>query len=287
MRYRFVRDHAAQFPVSALCRVIEVSRSGYYRWTHRPLCRRRLDDMRLLEEIRSEFEASRKIYGRDRIHNALRDKGIYCGKARVGRLMRANGLHPKQARKFKATTDSKHSFPVAENILARDFSADQPNTKWTTDITYIWTREGWLYLAVVIDLYSRFVVGWAMSERITRSLVMNAMKMAIWRRKPGKGLLHHSDRGVQYASGAYQALLETYGILCSMSRKGDCWDNAVTESFFHTLKTELVYHEDFQTRREAQRKIFEYLEVFYNRKRLHSALGYKSPADYERIADVA
>jgi transposase InsO family protein len=176
---------------------------------------------------------------------------------------------------------------VAANILNRDFTADRPNSKWTTDITYVWTREGWLYLAVVIDLYSRFIVGWAMSERMTRELAMDALKMAIWRRKPGRGLLHHSDRGVQYASHDYQALLAQYGFIGSMSRKGNCWDNAVAESFFHTLKTELVYHGGYETRREAKKRIFEYMEVFYNRKRLHSSLGYKSPTDYEKIADVA
>ena len=287
MRYRFVRDNAVEFPVSAICRVIEVSRSGYYRWFARPYSRRRLDDDRLLVEIRVEFAASRETYGRDRMHKALKDKGISCGRKRVERLMKEGGLHPKQAKKFKVTTDSKHTFPVAENILNRDFTADKPNVKWTTDITYIRTREGWLYLAVVIDLYSRFVVGWAMSERITRELVMDALKMAIWQRKPGRGLLHHSDRGVQYASNDYQALLTIHGFVCSMSRKGDCWDNAVAESFFHTLKTELVHHQDYETRREAKQEIFEFMEVFYNRRRLHSSLGYKSPAEFERIANVA
>ena len=287
MKYRFVRDHAAQFPVTVICCVIEVSRSGYYRWSDRPHSRRRLDDVRLLVEIRAEFAASKETYGRKRIHKALKDKGISCGRNRVARLMKEAGLRPKQVKKFKATTNSKHSLSVAANILNRDFTATAPNTKWTTDITYVWTREGWLYLAVVIDLYSRFIVGWAMSERMTRGLVMDALKMAIWRRKPGKGLIHHSDRGVQYASDDYQALLVQYGMICSMSRKGDCWDNAVTESLFHTLKTELVYHRDWELRREAKQEIFEYMEVFYNRKRLHSTLGYKSPADYERIANAA
>jgi transposase InsO family protein len=241
----------------------------------------------LLVEIRAEFKASKNTYGRDRMKLALRDKGILCGRNRVVRLMKKDGLKPRQVKKFKATTNSNHSLPVSENLLNRDFTADRPNSKWVADITYVRTREGWLYLAVVIDLYSRFVVGWAMSERMTRGLAMDALKMAIWRRKPGRGLLHHSDRGVQYASHDYQALLKQHGIICSMSRKGNCWDNAVAESFFHTLKTELVYHGNYETRREAKQEIFEYMEVFYNRRRLHSALGYKNPSDFERIANVA
>jgi len=287
MRYRFVRDQAVEFPVAAICRVLDVSRSGYYRWFCRPLSRRRIDDVRLLVEIRAEFKASKNTYGRDRMKLALRDKGILCGRNRVVRLMKKDGLKPRQVKKFKATTNSNHSLPVSENLLNRDFTADRPNSKWVADITYVRTREGWLYLAVVIDLYSRFVVGWAMSERMTRGLAMDALKMAIWRRKPGRGLLHHSDRGVQYASHDYQALLKQHGIICSMSRKGNCWDNAVAESFFHTLKTELVYHGNYETRREAKQEIFEYMEVFYNRRRLHSALGYKNPSDFERIANVA
>jgi len=287
MRYRFVRDHAVEFPVAVICRVIEVSRSGYYRWFDRPQSLRRIDDARLQVDITAEFKASKETYGRVRMHEALKAKSVSCGRNRVARLMKKAGLRPKQVKKFKATTNSKHSLPVAANILNRDFTADRPNSKWTTDITYVWTREGWLYLAVVIDLYSRFIVGWAMSERMTRELAMDALKMAIWRRKPGRGLLHHSDRGVQYASHDYQALLAQYGFIGSMSRKGNCWDNAVAESFFHTLKTELVYHGGYETRREAKKRIFEYMEVFYNRKRLHSSLGYKSPTDYEKIADVA
>jgi transposase InsO family protein len=221
------------------------------------------------------------------MHEALRELGVGCGKRRTGRLMRENGLVPRQRRKFRATTNSRHALPVAPNLLNRDFTATKPNTKWATDVTYVPTREGWLYLAVVVDIYSRYVVGWAMGGRITRELVMNAMKMAIQARNPGRGLLHHSDRGVQYASGDYQDMLAEHGVTCSMSRKGDCWDNAVAESFFHTLKVELVHHRDYLTRKEAMADIFEYLEVFYNRKRLHSALGYKSPSDYEKLTNVA
>jgi putative transposase len=195
--------------------------------------------------------------------------------------MRACGLNARRRKKYRVTTDSKHSFPVAENLLAREFSSAGPNQVWASDITYIWTQEGWLYLAAVIDLHSRMVVGWSMNERLDRSLVLDALSMAVGRRKPKPGLIHHSDRGSQYASSDYQKALVTQGMLCSMSRKGDCWDNAVAESFFSSLKTERVHHRLYRSRTEARRDIFEYIEVFYNRVRLHSTLGYLSPADFE------
>ena len=196
--------------------------------------------------------------------------------------MRENGIRAKQKRKFKATTDSKHSHPAAPNLLDRDFEASAPNQKWAADITYIHTREGWLYLAAIMDLYSRMIVGWSMSSRMTRRLVLDALEMAVGRRHPEAGLLHHSDRGSQCACGDYQKAIRAYGMICSMSRKGDCWDNAPMESFFHTLKTELIHHRDYRTRWEAKTDIFEYIEVFYNRSRRHSALGFITPEEYER-----
>jgi len=215
------------------------------------------------------------------MHEELTDIGYHCSENRVARVMRDNGIRALQRRKFRVTTDSKHNDHVAPNVLDRKFSVPVPNRAWVTDITYVWTREGWLYLAVVIDLFNRMVVGWSMGNRITQELALSALRMALWKRKPGRGLLHHSDRGSQYTSKSYQQLLNDHGIVCSMSRKGNCWDNAVAESFFHTIKTELVYHENYKTRNQAKLDIFEWIEVFYNRQRRHSALGYLSPAKYE------
>jgi putative transposase len=240
-----------------------------------------------LVEIKAVHLAKRQTYGSPRIHAELKALGLRLGEKRVARLMRAGDIRAKQKRKFKATTDSKHSHPVAPNLLARGFEASAPNQKWVADITYIPTREGWLYLAAIVDLYSRYVVGWSMSERMNRRLVLDALEMAVGRRRPGPGLLHHSDRGSQYACADYQEALKARGMICSMSRKGDCWDNAPMESFFHTLKTELVHHRDYQTRWEAKADIFEYVEVFYNRSRSHSALGFITPAEYEMIKRAA
>lgn len=281
MKYQFVRDHSGRYPVRRMCRVLGVSDSAYYAWWGRPESRRVREDRRLLVEIKAIHSAKRETYGSPRVHAELKAQGLRLGEKRVARLMRAGGIRAKQKRKFKATTDSRHSHPVAPNLLARDFEAIAPNQKWVADITYIPTREGWLYLAAILDLYSRMVVGWSMSSRMTRRLVLDALDMAVGRRRPGPGLLHHSDRGSQYACGDYQEALTTHGMLCSMSRKGDCWDNAPMESFFHTLKTELVHHRDYQTRGEAKADIFEYIEVFYNRSRRHSCLGYLAPAEYE------
>ena len=281
MRYQFVREHSGQFPVQRMCRLLEVSPSAYYAWRGRPESQRVREDRRLLMEIRAIHSAKREVYGSPRIHAELKAQGLRLGEKRVARLMCENGIRAKQKRKFKVTTDSKHSHPVALNLLARDFEATAPNQKWAADITYIPTTEGWLYLAAIMDLYSRMIVGWSMSSRMTRRPVLDALDMAVGRRRPGPGLLHHSDRGSQYACGDYQEALRGHGMLCSMSRKGDCWDNAPMESFFHTLKTELVNHRRYQTRWEAKADIFEYIEVFYNRARRHSALGYQTPAEYE------
>lgn len=234
-------------------------------------------------EIELSHKASDRTYGSPRVHEDLQEQGIRCGRKRVARLMRENGIRAKQARRFKATTDSDHNDPVAPNLLDREFHVDVPDRVWVADLTYIWTREGWLYLAVILDLFSRRVVGWSMSKRITSQLTLEALSVALWSRKPSPGLLHHSDRGSQYTCGDYRDVLDEHGVLCSMSRKGDCWDNAVAESFFKTLKVERVNDRDYWTREEAQTDIIDYIERFYNRKRRHSYLGYVSPVEYELL----
>jgi len=266
-----------------MCRVLKVSRSGYYAWRGRPESERDAENQRLLDRIRIIYKKSRKTYGSPRVHSQLVLDGERCSRGRVERLMSANGIRAKGRRKFVAATDSKHDLPVAENLLGREFSVEEPNRVWVSDITYIPTDEGWLYLAGVLDLCSRATVGWSMSKSLERRLVMDALEMAHRRRKPGKGLIHHSDRGSQYASHDYRKLLRDYGMQMSMSRKGDCWDNAVMESFFSTLKKELVHHRRYRTREEARREIFEFIEVFYNRQRLHSSLGYLPPLEYENL----
>lgn len=281
MRYGFVRTHREQFRVENMCRVLRVSPSGFYAWSSRGPSRRECDDARLIDKIRGIYEATDGAYGVRRIHRQLLADGESCSRNRVARLMRRCDIQARRRRKYLVTTDSKHNFPVADNLLAREFFSAGPNQVWASDITYIWTWEGWLYLATVMDLHSRMVVGWSMSERIDRSLVLDALSMAVGRRAPGPGLIHHSDRGSQYASKDYQAALSRYKMLCSMSRKGDCWDNAVAESFFSSLKTERVHHRLYRSRGDAKRDIFEYIEVFYNRARLHSTLGYLSPVQFE------
>jgi transposase InsO family protein len=242
---------------------------------------RSLEDAKLRVHVAAAYELGRGNYGAPRIHRELRAAGLHVSRKRVVRLMGELGLKARRKRRFKATTDSNHAMPVAENVLDRKFEVDAPNVAWVTDITYVWTSEGWLYLAAILDLFSRRVVGFAMSERIDRALVLQALTAAVGRRAPNAGLVHHSDRGSQYASNDYQAALDALGVVCSMSRKGNCWDNAVGESFFATVKTELVYQRRFATREEAREAIFEFIEVFYNRQRRHSSIGYLSPVDYE------
>ena len=284
MKYQFIEAHRHQYPVTLMCRVLEVARTGYYQWRKQPLSTRKVADLVLLRHIRDIFEQSRETYGSHRIQAELADQGIRCGRKRVARLMRLHNLKPKTVRTFKVvTTDSNHTLPVAPNRLQQQFTADRPDQIWLTDITYVPTAEGWLYLAVVLDAYSRRIVGWAMSDSLHRQLVIDALQMAITMRQPPPGLLHHSDRGSQYASDEYQALLTSAGMTVSMSRKGNCYDNAPVESFFGTFKTELVFHQQYATRAEARLDIFEYIEVFYNRFRRHSALGYKSPVTYEAL----
>ena len=281
MKYRAIEKDVARFPIGLMCRCLTVSKAGFYAWRDRPLSTRAKANARLLACVTVTHAQSRQTYGSPRIHAALRAEGVEAGRHRIARLMRSHSIRAKTRRKFKATTQSDHNLPVAENILDRGFAVLQPDTVWAGDITYVWTQEGWLYLAVLLDLFSRKVVGWALSDRIDRHLVVKALDQAIVTRKPAPGLLVHSDRGSQYASDDYQKRLSDHGLVCSMSRKAECWDNAVSESFFGSLKQELTYHETYATRDEARRAIFEYIEVFYNRQRLHSTLGYMSPMTFE------
>lgn len=280
MRYVWIDSQRDSYPLQALCEQLGVSTSGYADWKKCGGPTHWLSDEQLLALIRSVHAEFRQAYGSPRITEELKSRGIPVSRDRVKRLMKASGIRAKHKRRYKATTDSKHALPVAPNLLERQFVRSAPDQVWTTDITYIPTREGWLYLAVVMDLYTRMIVGWSMDGRMTRELAMNALRMARFRRKPAPGLLHHSDRGSQYCSGDYQALLAEYGMVASMSRKGNCWDNAPMESFFNSLKNERVFHEDYETRTEAKQDVFEYIEMFYNRRRRHSALGYCSPAQH-------
>lgn len=283
MIFRFVSNHQSEFPISLMCRVLAVSRSGYYAWLKHTESKQDQDDKVLSQEISEIHLESFGTYGSPRVYRELKRRGKRLGENRVARLMRKDGLRAKTKRKFKATTDSRHHFPVAPNLLNREFTPEEPNQAWASDITYVWTAEGWLYLAVVMDLFSRAIVGWSMSERMTRALVIDAFVMAVKRRNPPPGLLHHSDRGSQYASVDYQAILAKHGIICSMSRKGNCWDNAPVESFFGTLKREHVFHNRYGHRAQARQSIFIYIEQFYNRKRIHSALGYRTPSEMEQL----
>jgi putative transposase len=284
VKFEFIDAQKAHFPVDFMCEQLGVSRSGYYAWKERPESERDKADRALAEVVTRIHHDSRGTYGSPRVHAELRARGQRVSRKRVARLMNEQGLAARKRRRFVQTTDSRHNQPVASNLLERNFSPGQPNSTWATDITYVGTRQGWLYLAVVLDLFSRKVVGWSMSEHIDRHLVLNALDMALKGRQPPRGLLHHSDRGSQYASTDYQQALAARGIQCSMSRKGNCWDNAVVESFFSSLKLELVYTTDFATHEQARLALFEYIEVFYNRQRRHSSLGYVSPVDFELAA---
>jgi putative transposase len=282
VKFAFIEEHLHAFPIDAVCRTLGVSRSGYYAWVDRPGSERARRRQGLAVKIQAVHEQNRRVYGSPRVCQALQAQGESVCENTVASIMRELEIRAKTKAKFcPRTTDSNHACPVADNQLDRQFTAALPNQKWAVDITYIPTAEGWLYLAGVIDLCSRKIVGWSMADHMRTGLVSDALKMAIVHREPGEGLLHHSDRGVQYASDDYQHLLRSHEMEVSMSGKGDCWDNACMESFWATLKTELVHHEHYQTRDEARRSIFEYIEVFYNRNRLHSSLGYKSPEAFE------
>lgn len=282
MRFAFVHAEKASFPVKALCRVLEVTRQGYYAYANRPPSLRVCAEAALGSEIREIFEQTGQTYGSPRVLSELRRRGVKVGKRRVERAMRGLGLTPPRPRRRCVTTKRNPAHPVAPNELNRDFSAQRPNERWVTDITYVWTEEGWAYLAVIIDLFSRAVVGWAIDATLATSLPVAALRTALKQRRPQAGLLHHSDRGCQYTSGDYRALLASQGITVSMSRRGNCWDNAVAESFFSTMKNELVHRRCWNTRLQLRNAVFEYINVFYNRRRLHSSLDYKTPAEVEQ-----
>lgn len=283
MKYGFIRAQAEHYPVHLLCRRLGVQRSAYYDWRARPCKVIVPEELALRRRMKALFTASRDTLGSRTMMENLRGEGFAIGRDRTRRLMKAMNLIVKQKRQYNVTTDSNHHFPVAENVLDRQFSPPGPNQVWATDITYLWTQQGWVYLAVVIDLYSRRVVGWAMDRRMKKALVMRALMMAVNLRHPPSGLLHHSDRGSQYASHAYQKLLKQYGMTPSMSRKGDCWDNAPVERFFSSLKREWTGDQLYRTREEAIADVREYVAVYYNSMRLHSALGYKTPMNYEKM----
>ena len=274
------------YTVTRLCSVMQVSRRGYYDWLNRPASARELSNQRLLVEIKRVFYANREVYGAPRIYRTLVEAGHACGLNRVARLMQQAGVVPKTVKKFRVTTDSRKSHRPAPNLLARDFSANRPNEKWVADVTYVPTREGWLLLAVVLDLFSRRVVGWSMGESLTSELAQQALLHAIEQRSPAEGLLVHSDRGKEYYANDYQEVLKKNGMICSMSRLGNCYDNAAMESFFHSLKVEQVHHDDYRTRDEARSTIFDYIEIFYNRQRKHSTIGYLSPMLFEENCDA-
>ena len=283
MRYDFIQRHQERWPVRTMCRVLRVSPGGYYDWRGRPKSLRTQRREALVVAIQAVHQQVKARYGSPRIHAELVARGTPCCVNTVAKLMRNHGIAAKTKRKFRVTTDSNHRRPVSENVLDRQFEPEAINQAWTADITYVATGEGWLYLAAVEDLHSRRIVGWSMSERIDSRLVVDALEMALAQRLPGEGLVAHSDRGSQYASEHYQRILASHGITGSMSRRGNCWDNAPMESFFASLKKELSRGEFFATRAEARTELFEYIEVFYNRLRRHSALGYLSPSEYERV----
>ena len=269
-----------------MCKALSVSRTGYFAWRHRPRSPHEDEDRALSARIQVIHGGSRKTYGSPRVHRELRSRGTGIGRKRVERLMRKAGIRARPKARFVVTTDSDHRLPVAPDLLQQDFNASAPNRRWVTDITYVSTGEGWLYVSAIIDLFSRRVVGWAMEGHMDRSLVLSALKMAVELRRPSHGLIHHSDRGSQYACEDYRTALRAHGMIASMSRRGCCYDNAAMESFWNTLKTELIYRRQFQTRVEATQAIFEYIEVFYNRTRRHSSIGYLSPVEYERQHSV-
>ncbi len=286
--FRFIEDHRKVFPVRAMCSVLNISASGYYAWRGRPESARVGANRALVEDIRRVHANSRRRYGSPRVHASLRAEGKRVGRNRVARLMRKHGIQAHRRRPFRKTTDSNHAFPPAPNLLARQFaSAVAPNQVWLADMTYIATGEGWLYLAVVLDLFSRKIVGWAMSETMPQELTLAALRMAITNRRPSPGLLHHSDRGSQYAAHGYRRVLDQHEMRCSMSRKGDCWDNAPMESFFGSLKIELDGDGPFETRQAARSALFGFIEGWYNRQRLHSAIGYTTPTNKEQLAAAA
>jgi putative transposase len=290
MKYGAIHETAKEYKhysIEKMCRILDVSRSGYYEWCKRDESPRKKQDRELKEKILAIYTKYKKRYGSPRIHDELHDMKIQCSKKRVERLMRELGIRARHKRQFRVTTNSKHNYPVAPNLLNRQFQVNAPNRVWVADITYIRTFEGWLYLAAIMDLFSRKIVGWSMSETMTTDLAIAALKMAIYCRRPSKGLMHHSDRGVQYASYAYQDILKDHHMVCSMSRKGNCWDNAPAESFFSTLKTECIDGKIYLSRAQAKREIFEFIEIDYNRNRRHSSIGSMTPENFENRRKIA
>jgi putative transposase len=282
MRFQFIEDRRNEFPVSRMCQVLKVSSSGYYAWRQRPPSAREMANQELSDKIKMVYDDSYGTYGSPRVYRELKAQGVACSENRVARLMRLRYLKAKQTKRYRSTTRRNKVHPAAPNLLKRDFETERPNQKWLSDITYIPTQEGWLYLAAVLDLYTRGIVGWAMSERMTSDLTIAALKMAIQQKQPDPGLLHHSDQGSQYTDSTYQELLKDHGIQVSMNGVGSWYDNAPMESFFGTLKSELVHHRAYCTRDEARADLFFYVEAFYNRRRRHSALNYLSPEAYEK-----
>ena len=282
MRFAFIEVWKEEWPVEFLCKVMRVTSRGFRAWRVRPMSQRQRDDMVILAHIREQHRLSLESYGRPRITEELQKLGVNVGHRRVGRLMRDNGIKIIRTQKHKVTTDSNHAFNIAPNLLDQDFSADGPNQKWAGDISYIWTNEGWLYLAVILDLYSRRVIGWAVSNRMKRDLAIRALDMAVALRQPPEGCIHHTDRGSQYCSNDYQKILRQHDFKASMSGKGNCYDNAAVETFFKTIKAELIWRHSWETRRQAEMAIFEYINGFYNPRRRHSTLGWKSPVAFER-----
>ena len=277
----FIKDHRKQYPLSMVCEVLQVSPSGYHKWLKRKISFREIENQRILGMIKFHYTRSKGTYGLPRIFAAMKKGGFAVNKKRIARLMRANNIKAKTKRRFRITTVQNSEAAASENILNQNFTASKENKIWTGDITYLWTKEGWLYLAVVMDIYSRKIVGWSIDSSLSTELVIRALVMAIVHRNPQRGIIFHSDRGSQYTSSSFRQILKNYGMLQSMSSTGNCYDNAITESFFHTLKTELVYWERYRTREEAKRSVFEYIEINYNRRRLHSSLGYLSPVEFE------
>ena len=287
MKFRFIQAQRETFAVGQLCRVLEVSRSGFYSWSSRPQSERDQQNAALLQRIHAVHRENRGVYGSPRVYRALRAAGHRAGRHRVARLMRLEGLRGRAARRFRFIATRRSDFPAAPNLVLRNFRADGPNRLWVADITQIRTRQGWLFLAVLVDVFSRRVVGWATADRISHALTLQALRIALQSRRPAPGLVHHSDPASQYGGADYQELLDRYGIRCSMSRSGNCLDNALAESFFHSIKTEWLYHFTFDSRAQARSYVFDYIEGFYNPSRLHSSLGYCSPQEYETDSNVA
>ena len=287
MKYGFIKEYSQVFPVERMCQLWKLSRSGYYAWKKRGVGIREQENQRLMRHIREAYVKGKKVYGSPRVTAEVKSQGILCGENRIARLMRQMGLQAKHPRGWKRTTDSRHLHPVAPNLLQQNFVSPGPNQVWVSDITYIWTREGWLYLVAILDLYSRKVIGWSMQKSLSQQLVLSALRDALRQRNPVAGLIFHSDRGCQYASASMKNLLDLHGIQQSMSGTGNCYDNAVMESFFHSLKTEWVRFQTYPTRSHARQSLFDYIEIFYNRTRRHSSVHYYSPNDYENLLPVS